>query len=125
MLFPCTPRLSTLTIVVETAPASSKIPSRSVSRSRTKTSEAPLVSPVTRLLAVELKATKRSSPLNVVKPPPPLPRLPALSTLIMVVAPVWRSCTKSSETLLVSPVTRLVALDRNPTKRPSPLMLGD
>src|SRR5438093_9065057 len=54
----------------------------------------------------------------------PFPSTPELSTLTLVVAPVWRSWTKTSELLLVSPATKLVAKEWKATKRPSLLMVG-
>src|SRR5437867_1555788 len=54
----------------------------------------------------------------------PFPSTPELSTLTLVVAPVWRSWTKTSELLLVSPATTLVAKEWKATKRPSLLMVG-
>ena len=125
--FPWLPTLSTLTLVVATAPGSSKIPSASVSRSRTNTSRKPLLSPGTRLEATDSKATKRPSALMAAAPKSPLkllPCVPALSTLTLSVSPVWRSWTKTSKTPLVSPATRLVAVEAKATKRPSPLMTG-
>ena len=49
----------------------------------------------------------------------PLPWTPPELTLTRRVLPVWRSWTKMSYALLVSPGTRLVATDVKATKRPS------
>ena len=125
-LFPGSPALLTLTMVVDTKPGSSKTPSTSVSRSWTKTSPKPLVSPNTRLEASDWKATKRPSALIAMGKArlPLFPWPPALETLTLVVLPVWRSWTKMSKRPLVSPATRLVAKDSKATKRPSALMAG-
>ena len=50
---------------------------------------------------------------------------PAESTLTRVVAPVWQSCTNTSENPLVSPGTRLAESLRNATNRPSAEIEGD
>ena len=47
---------------------------------------------------------------------------PSDATLIRVVTPVQRSCTNASRALFVSPGTRLLARERKPTNRPSPLI---
>ena len=92
------------------------------SRSWTKMSLVALVSPATRLVARESKATKRPSPLMVARALKKSPWLPALSTLTLSVVPVWRSRTKMSKTPLVSPATRLVASESKAMKRTSSLM---
>lgn len=55
---------------------------------------------------------------------PKSPWAPPVARLTRSVAPVWRSCTKISAALFVSPATRLVAEERKATYRPSALMLG-
>jgi len=75
----------------------------------TNTSHCPLVSPGTRSLAAEEKATTRPSALSA----------GSLPTLTPCVAPVCRSCTN---TPVVSP--RLVADEAKATKRPSALIVG-
>ncbi len=47
---------------------------------------------------------------------------PSDATLIRVVRPVQRSCTKASRALFVSPGTRFPARERKPTNLPSPLI---
>ena len=78
-------------------------------RSWMKTSPKPLVSPTTKLEALESKATKRPSALMAGSELELFPWPPALETLTLVVLPVWRSWTKTSRWPLVSPVTRLEA----------------
>src|SRR5690349_16610690 len=73
--FACTPRLETLTRVV-----------RWNRRSRTKTSPTPLVSPGTRSVASEEKATYRPSALNLGATLRPSARAPLLETLAISVA---------------------------------------
>lgn len=104
------PPVDTLTLVV--APVASE---------RTKASRptlaggavgdtgAPFVSPGTRLVAPDRKATKRPSALISPKELCSLPSAPVLDTLTRVVVTAWRSCTKTSSTSLVSAVTRLEA----------------
>ena len=111
LLFPWVPSLATLTRSVV-----------SVTRSRTKTSNSSLVSPATRLLASELNATKRPSALMAGKRLCSSPSLPSLATLTRSVVPLSRSWTKTSSSKLMSPATRLLAMDVNATKRPSALM---
>ena len=99
-----------------------------VQRSWTKTSTLLLVSPATRLLASEEKATTRPSALMAgldrmpMKPLGPLPSCPRLLTLTRSVLPVRRSRTKMSAVSFVSPGTRSVARDENATNRPSGVM---
>ena len=82
------------------------------------------MSPGTRLVAVETKATKRPSALMATTPLPPFPWFPVLSTLTRSVVPVCRSWTNTSEVPLVSPGTRLVDLELKATKRPLALIKG-
>ena len=93
-------------------------------RSRTNTSSLPLVSPGTRLLASELKATKRPSAEIAGSKLSPLPWTPPGPRLTRWVVPVWRSRTNTSSTPLVSPGTRLVASESKATKRPSAEIAG-
>ncbi len=99
----CTPDELTLTRVVVPA-----------WRSRRKTSEVPLVSPGTRLLADDWNATKRPSPLIAGAGSwelPALPWAPAELTLTREDAGLWRSRTNTSVVALVSPATRSVATE--------------
>src|SRR5205085_986013 len=93
-------------------------------RSRTKTSLTAFVSPATRLLATESKATKRPSAEIAGRKVAPLPCAPCESTLTRLVLPVLRSRTKTSLTAFVSPATRLLADERKATKRPSGEIAG-
>lgn len=90
-------------------------------RSWRKTSPTPLLSPGTRLVDNESNATKRPSTLISGCWLRLFPCVPSLATLARSVVPVWRSRTKTSGEPLVSPGTRLQALDRKATKRASPL----
>ena len=65
-------------------------------RSRTNTSAAPLVSPGTRLVAYESKATNRPSAEIAAPELTPLPWTPPGPTLTRWVVPVWRSRTNTS-----------------------------
>jgi hypothetical protein len=100
LLFPCPPALDTLTRVV--------VP---VCRSCTNTSSLPLVSPATRVDAVEENATRRPSALMAGVQLRPFPCPPRLDMLTRDVVPVCRSCTNTSKFPLVSPATRLEAAD--------------
>src|SRR5438876_469355 len=113
-LSPWTPPGPTLTRSVE-----------AVSRSRTKTSQLALVSSGTRFVASDPNATNRPSALIAGKTLAPSASIPALSTLTRSVDPVARSRTNTSEALLLSSGTRLVAFDVNATYRPSALIAGD
>jgi hypothetical protein len=84
----------------------------------------PLVSPVTRLVASEAKATKRPSALIAGSRLSPLPWTLPLETLTRVVVPAWRSRTNTSNAPLVSPPTRSVAFEAKAMNRPSPLIAG-
>ena len=84
-------------------------------RSWANTSTSPLVSPVTRLVAKEEKATWRPSALidgmklmSFDSPPP-------VATLTRSVVSAWRSRTKMSASSLVSPDTRFDAVDSKAT----------
>ena len=89
------------------------------SRSRTKTSISPLVSPGTRLLASDSNTTKRPSPLMAGKRLAPLACPPSLATLTRSVAPLLRLRTKMSLAELVSPGTRFDESDAKATRFPS------
>jgi len=93
-------------------------------QSWTKISRLASVSPVTRLVARDSKATYRPSPLIAGALETPLPSVPALLTLILVVVPPAMSCRKTSVVPLPSPVTRFVASDGNATYLPSSLRAG-
>src|SRR4051812_2589935 len=87
-------------------------------------SGAEFVSPATRFVAADSKATNRPSALIA-------GRLLGRSdctdegpTLTRVVAPIVRSRTKTSERWLVSPGIRLVASDPKATNRPSAEIAG-
>ena len=77
-----------------------------------------------RLAATDVKATYRPSSEIAASPLAPLAWPSASVTDTR--STVWdhRSLTNTSTALLVSFVTRLVALDSNTTKRPLPLMTG-
>src|SRR5581483_5911036 len=75
--------------------------------------------------AVVSKTTYRpSAEMLGLKLPPLVACVPSLFTLTRSIAPVWRSLTKMSDRLLVSPGTRFVAVDAKATYRPSALTLG-
>src|SRR5438552_3772355 len=80
---------------------------------------APFVSPATRLFANEVNATNRPSAEIDGGKLVPLPCAPCEATLTRLVLPAFRSRTNTSLAPFVSPPTRLLALDRNATKRPS------
>src|SRR5262249_43927384 len=116
--FACAPALLTLTRSV--------VP---VCRSRTNTSVVPLVSPGTRLLAVEVKATKRPSVLIAtlglrVLPLAALPWVLPVATLTRSAVPGCRSWTTDSATPVVSAGTRIQASESKAMKRPSLLLAG-
>ncbi|GJD76556.1 hypothetical protein CFIICLFH_4814 [Methylobacterium goesingense] len=91
-----------------------------VLRSLTKTSVAPFVSPVTRLVARLWKATRvPSAEIEGARLPPPVLCAPVLSVETRVVVPVPRSLTKMSCRPLVSPVTRLLEVLTKATRVPS------
>ena len=106
-----------------------KGPALAAQRVRTKASVTPLVSPWTRLLASDVKAT--SSPSAVIAGAPrvlALPCAPSAPTLTRVVVWCWRSRTKMSCVPFVSPATRFgrgrregdeltVGRDTSPTSR--------
>src|SRR5258705_12456452 len=106
--FPWAPAELTLAIVV--------VP---VTRSRTKTSYRPFVSPATRFVALLENTTYR--PLAEIDSQVlvPFERTPAELTLAIAVVPVWTSRTKTSVLPFVSPETRCVARLRKATYRPS------
>ena len=88
-------------------------------RSRTKTSRALLVSAAfpstlgfSRFVAADSKATILPSPLMTGRAHSPLAWTSLGPTSMRVVSWVWRSVTKQSVTLLVSPSTRLSAADQ-------------
>ena len=89
-----------------------------VTRSCTNRSSYPLASSRTMSVATDVKRTKRPvaemSELELSS----FPSRPWLSTLMRVVLPVRRSCTKMSCTPFVSPRTRFDASDVKDTKRP-------
>jgi hypothetical protein len=91
-----------------------------VTRSWTKMSVLPLVSPGTRLVADDAKATKRPSPLTAGPVLLPFACLPLLLTLTRWVLPLARSRTTTSTAPLLSPPTRLVAAESNATTSPLP-----
>src|SRR2546427_409695 len=77
----------------------------------------PFVSPATRLVASEAKATHRPLAESEGSALPKLPWTPAESTDTRTVSPVLRLCTKMSRTPFVSPATRLVASEAKATHR--------
>src|SRR4051812_19447776 len=86
---------------------------------RTNPSVMPLVSPATRVVAGDWNATDRPSAEILAAPPPLLPWAPLEDTLIRLIVPAVRSRTNASIAPLVSPVTRLVAVELKATNRPS------
>ena len=78
-----------------------------------------LVSPPTRLLALESKATYRPFELTTAFPLTPLACLPPEVTLTRWVLPEARSWMKMSRRPFVSLLTRLLAPESNTTNRPS------
>ncbi len=81
-----------------------------VTRSLTKMSSVPLVSPATRLVALAKNASFVPSPENESGPPEsPLPRTPAVLVETRVTAPELRSLIKTSNMPLTSPDTRFDA----------------
>ena len=97
-LFPCSPAEVTLTRRV--CP---------LARSCTKTSEARLVSPGTSVVARLSKATSRPSAESAGYMQDWSGSLPPTPRLARTVVPAWRSCTKTSTTVLVIPGTRFRA----------------
>src|SRR5512138_3674940 len=89
-----------------------------VCRSRTNRSFTPLVSPVTRLVAIEPNATNLPFPEREGEEDAPFPWLPELFFETRVVVPACRSRTKISFAAFVSPVTRLVDGESNATYLP-------
>ena len=83
-----------------------------------------LVSPGTRSVASDSKATNRPSALIEGHQEWPAAGIPAASALTSSVAPLCLSRTKMSQELLASSGTRSGANDMKATKRPSPLMEG-
>jgi hypothetical protein len=94
-------------------------------RSRTKTSSFPLVSPGTRFAAKLSNATYRPVLPTAGAPEKSSPCVPSPATDTRSVVPVARSLTKTSWASLVSPGTRFGAKLSNATYRPVPLMAGD
>src|SRR5688500_18826432 len=86
-----------------------------VARSWTNTSDRPLVSPDTRFLAADSKATYRPSALIDGAKLAASPDAPAEDTLTRWVVPATRSWTNTSGTWLKSPATRLAASLANAT----------
>src|SRR2546422_463512 len=80
---------------------------------------APFVSPATRLFANEVNATNRPSAEIDGGKLVSLPCVPCEATLTRLVLPALRSRANTSLAPFVSPPTRLLALDRNATNRPS------
>ena len=109
----CTPPAPTLTRVT-TGWAGSVTLAR-------KMSLTPLVSPPTRLLASERKATQCPSPLMIGSKLRPLPEAPAEVALTRKVVFVCVSRRKTSLALLASPAARLLASLLKATNRPSEL----
>src|SRR4029450_6773852 len=95
-------------------------------RSRTNTSDAPSLSPGTRVSAADANATKRPSALIDATSLLSSACAPALLRLTRCGAavPPARSTTNTSLVKLVSPGTRLSAKELNATKRPSGVIAG-
>src|SRR5438105_3402030 len=97
-----------------------------------KTSAPSLVSPATRFVALESKATKRPSALTADSKLAKLPSLPSPATDNLIVlgmqpagAPMQVSRRKTSLWMLVSPATRLEAKEEKVRIRASALMAGN
>jgi hypothetical protein len=88
------------------------------SRSRTKVSMRPFVSPLTRFVARLWKTTKRPSEEILASELTLSPCVPVELTLTSWVVPNTRSRTKTSRSPFVSPATRFDASLSNATKRP-------
>src|SRR6185436_4304809 len=111
--WPSSPALETLTISVVPA-----------SRSRTKTSTVPFVSPGTRFEELEANATNRPSAEIAGTVAPWFAWAPEDEMLTRSVTPFWRSRTKMSLNPFVSPATRSSLPDWKATKRPLPEIAG-
>src|SRR4051812_45234838 len=112
MLWPlaCSPPAPTLRRVVDTAPASSRMPSVSVSRSRRNTSATPLVSSATRLVASDENTTKRPSALIDGSRLAPLASAPVVDTLTRV---TWALAgTASAASRQATGTTRIIVTPR-------------
>lgn len=90
----------------------------------TKTSSLPLESRGTKFSASEMNATRVPSGENTALKEVSLAWFPFLSVDTRAIAPVVRFFTKISVLALVSPETRLVALDLNATRVPSGEIAG-
>src|SRR5437667_280204 len=90
--------------------------------SRTNTSATLLVSPGTRLVALEVKTTKRPSPLIPTPELPAFPWFPALSTLTRSVVPASAAAGVCNRAKIGRASCREVALEVKTAKRPSPLI---
>lgn len=103
--------LSRVVVPVTRSRTNRSCPQGSIPSTKTQ----PLVSPITKLLACEMKATTRPSVLI------PTGKLPLLVWALLelrltrVVTPVTRSRTKTSLSPLVSPTTRLLAFESKAT----------
>jgi hypothetical protein len=86
---------------------------------RTKTSPTPFVSPGTRFVEMLSKTTCRPSEETDARWLSQLPPTPVELVLARVVVPVTRSCRKTSQVLLVSERTRLLAALSKVMNRPS------
>ena len=91
----------------------------------TKISCQELVSPVTKFVARDSKATYLPSPDIEGYQEHSFPSVPSEAVETLVVWPVCRSWTKTSTLSLVPLLTRLLALDQNATKRPSAEIEGE
>ena len=129
----CTPPVATArrTRYVARAPASSKIPSRSTSRSWRKMSANPFVSPATRLVAADWFTMNRPSrPIACRSLTPPMACAAvgrdahAGTTLPAMPIALRRLRTKTSERVLLSPVTAGARPKANAVHMPLPLIFG-
>ena len=91
-------------------------------RSRTKMSLRALESLTTKFVADDWKATKRPSKLSDAPFELLFACVPSVATEILSVIPDRRSCTNTSLVKLLSPITKLDALDLNAMNCPLPLI---
>lgn len=113
------PRAATQAIALSAVGGDADAGGLAVRRSWTNTSRRPLVSPGTRLLASDQKATKRPSAEIRGAPLSSLPGLFPESTLTRLVTPAATSRTRTSPTPGRPPGTRLVAPDAKAIRFPS------
>src|SRR5439155_19249934 len=89
-------------------------------RTRTNTSATLLVSPGTRLVALEVKATKRPSPLIPTPELPAFPWFPALSTLTRSVVPACAAAAVCNTPRIPTRKPSIAIIRKHTTHHPSP-----